>query len=76
MRVSAPKGTRKRELIRELIRSVEGGDPYSLPDGWSAQISWSNGGPMKTDEWSNALSESAASSEGFDLAVIGHLRTR
>lgn len=73
--VKAPKKVSASERIRTLIDVVRAGGNYTLPNGWSARIEWSNDGgkTVKEDEFSKAMRESAESSRGWDGAVIAYL---
>lgn len=67
------KGERPQSLIRrKLIELISYG--HDLPDGWEVELSWRNPpGPWRRDEWTSALNDSAQSSEGFSLALIGYI---
>lgn len=67
-------GATPEEFWGVLRQSIRRGD-YELPDGWDVRIRWRNrtDKPMKSDEFSNAMQESADSSRGWDGAVVAYI---
>lgn len=73
-----PKGLAWEEIkgrLKDSIRNQEGN--YALPRGWDVQVGWKNKeeADMKWGEWSQELALSAASSSGFEKALIGYIRS-
>lgn len=69
----------REKFIQTLIDSIEEGEgEYRLPKGWNVWIEWRNkeAAPMRSDEWSEAMQESAESSDGWDKAVLAWLRSK
>lgn len=77
IKFKVPKGVSPQRVAKTLLESVERGD-YEYPESWSVAISWRNKlfAKMKTDEFTNAMEESADSSYGWDFAVIDYLERK
>lgn len=65
------------EFVRTLLASIEEGD-YKLPRGWKVTLEWRNkeDAPMRSGPWTQEMSASAQSSDGFDKAVTDWLRRK
>jgi len=61
-------------VVRRLIESIESGS-YDLPKTYKVAIGWRNreDAPMKWGEWKTEMENSAASSPGWDSAVLSYL---
>jgi len=72
--VSVPPQTPRVLIIEALKESINRGD-YSLPRGWQINIRWRNkeNARMKVGPWTEELTKSAASSDGFDATVLDYL---
>jgi hypothetical protein len=72
--ISVPQGTPRLLIIETLKESIRRGD-YSLPRGWQIDIRWRNSpkARMKQGPWTEEMTKSAASSSGFDSAVLSYL---
>lgn len=65
----------RETILKRLLESVENGT-YDLPKSYKVQLGWRNKelAAMKWGEWKSELTDSAGSSDGFDLAVISYLK--
>lgn len=72
--VSVPKGVTRGLLLDVLKESIRTGK-YTLPDGWAVNLRWRNSerAQMKSGNWTDELTASADSSEGFNMAVLDYL---
>lgn len=59
------------QVLRESIAHPQ----YELPDGYEVAILWSNDGgkTWRSDEWTNALIDSATYGRGWDNLVLRYL---
>lgn len=64
-----------RELVIETLKQSVLNKSYDLPIGWQVIIAWRNKekAKMKFGPWKAELTKSAASSDGFDKAVLSFL---
>jgi len=69
------KSVTRNGFIKRLIRSIEDGT-YKLPDKWNVKLHWRNKehAKMNSGEWQEEMTDSAASSEGWNLAVLSYLK--
>ena len=66
---------KRNAFIKRLIRSIEDGT-YRLPDKWRVTLLLRNreSAEMNEGDWQKEMEKSAASSEGWDLAVLSYLK--
>jgi hypothetical protein len=77
---TVPRGTSRKEFSKVLMKSIED-QSYTLPEGYTAQIKWSNneGRTWKEGEWQEELEASAegpSGSAGFEFAVLKYLEPK
>jgi hypothetical protein len=74
--IKAPVGITKQSFNNVLIKSIDTADK-KLPKGFIVKIRWSNDGGKTTrsDEWSNALIDSATYGRGWDELLKSFLRS-
>lgn len=74
VRFKVPPGISREVVLSTLKLSILEKN-YSLPIGWQVVIAWRNkeNAPMKYGPWKGELVKSAASSDGFDKAVLAWL---
>lgn len=77
IKYKVPVGISRDTVISVLKKSVEN-KTYDLPIGWNAIIAWRNkeNAPMRYGLWKQELQKSAASSDGFDKAVLSWLNKK
>lgn len=68
--ITAPTGTSAYQRLMTLLEAAQSGD-YRLPDGWSAEIHWSNNGgkTWRRDDFTNAMIDSSTYSRGWDARM-------
>jgi hypothetical protein len=64
----------RETVLRHLVESIESGS-YDLPKTYKVAIGWRNNESalMKWGAWKTVLEDSAASSPGFDSAMLDYL---
>lgn len=74
--LQAPRGMTKDKLREILADSIDSGD-YALPEGLIVELGWSNNrsGPLRYDEWSNAMADSGDNGRGWDRLLLNYLDT-